>query len=87
MNTLELKEKILKTLANRRRIMIIQLLKKHEVMNVGELAKELKLSFRSTSRHLAQLRAADILEREQEGLVMNYRLTQPLHTFVRLLVK
>jgi DNA-binding transcriptional ArsR family regulator len=86
-NDLRNTEKVLKAIANQRRITIVQLLRKHEVLSVGDLAKELKLSFRSTSRHLAVLRSAEVVLREQEGLVMNYRLAQPMNAFVRLLVK
>ena len=49
-------EKILKAAANRRRLKILSYLKNHRKSSVGELAEEIKLSFKSTSRHLAILR-------------------------------
>lgn len=80
-------ERILKALANKRRIIIVQWLHKDPPMSVGDLSKKLKLSFKSTSKHLAVLRAASIIEAEQSGLVMNYRLAQPLHPITRLVLR
>ncbi len=68
-------EKILKALANRRRLAILQFLKKEKEATVGEIAKEIGLSFKSTSKHLAVLRGADIVGRDQRSLAMHYSLT------------
>jgi len=57
-------EKVLKALANRRRLSITRCLKDKGEASVGEIAEEIRLSFRSTSRHLGVLAAADILEKE-----------------------
>ena len=65
-------EKQLKALANRRRLAIVKFLKKSSKASVGDIAKEIKLSFKSTSRHLAILLAADIVEKEQINLHMFY---------------
>ncbi|MEK7530283.1 MAG: metalloregulator ArsR/SmtB family transcription factor [Patescibacteria group bacterium] len=67
-------ERVLKALANKRRLMIVRLLKKHKMMNVGDIATEINLSFRATSRHLGVLLSAGILEREQQSLNMFYRI-------------
>ena len=61
-------EKILKALANRRRLKILQLLKERRRVSVTEIAGHIKLSFKSTSRHLSVLRNADLVEGEQVGL-------------------
>lgn len=68
-------EKQLKALANRRRLAILKYLKEHKEAPVGEIAHEIKLSFKSTSKHLAVLAALDIIERDQRSLQMFYRLT------------
>ena len=68
-------EKTLKSLANKRRLCIIQFLKKGKEASVGELAGAIKLSFRSTSRHLAILTSVDILEKEQRSIQVYYRLS------------
>lgn len=76
-------EKILKALANRRRLAILKYLDKKIKASVGELAKEIKLSFKATSKHLGIMRAADILEREQVSLQMYYSLSQPASSLVK----
>lgn len=67
-------EKHLKALANRRRLAILKYLKNNKEATVGEIAHKIKLSFKSTSKHLAILAALDIIEREQRSLQMFYRL-------------
>jgi DNA-binding transcriptional ArsR family regulator len=79
-------EKTLKALANRRRLAIVGHLKTHPEATVGDLASAIKLSFRSTSKHLAVLLAADVVEREQRSLLMFYSLsTDPSRHLRRLL--
>lgn len=68
-------EKILKVLANKRRLAIIKYLKKNKEAKVGNIADEIGISFKATSKHLALLFSADILEREQRSLQMWYRLS------------
>lgn len=67
-------EKILKALANRRRLKILQLLKERKKVSVTEIAGHIKLSFKSTSRHLAVLRNVDLVESEQVNLSVLYSL-------------
>ncbi len=77
-------ERVLKALANRRRLAIIKYLHSSKESGVGAIAENIKLSFKATSKHLGVLAAADIVEREQRGLTMNYRLIQPPHSLVRV---
>ncbi len=79
-------EKILKALANRRRLEIIRYLKQKRNANVGDIATHLKLSFKSTSRHLAVLSSADILEKEQVNVQVFYSLAQRLPSLVKLVI-
>lgn len=67
-------ERILKALANRRRLSIIALLKKRNEAAVGEVAEYIKLSFTSTSKHLNILAKTDILDKRQQGLEVYYFL-------------
>lgn len=76
-------EKVLKAAANQRRLAIIKYLKERREATVGEIASAIKLSFRSTSRHLGVLAAADVVEREQRGLQMYYRLAARLPLAVK----
>jgi len=71
-------EKVLKALANKRRLAILKYLKGRHQASVGEIAGAIKLSFRATSKHLAILSAVDILDKEQQGLQIYYRLADPL---------
>ena len=79
-------ERLLKPLANRRRIGIIRFLKARKEATVGEIAGAIKLSFRSTSKHLGLLMAAGILEREQRSLQMFYSIPPDLSKVVATLV-
>lgn len=72
-------EKMLKALANKRRILILKILKKRKKISMGNMAKEIKLSFRSTSKHFSILYAVDLVEKEQDGLTMYYSLSPKLH--------
>ncbi len=68
-------ERQLKALANRRRLGILKHLKYNREDNVSNIAKAIKLSFKSTSHHLRLLSQTDILEKEQKNLFVFYRLT------------
>jgi len=72
-------ERVLKALANRRRLAIVKFLKKRGEKMVGDISEEIKLSFKATSKHLGLLYAADIVEKEQRSLQMFYRLSPQLH--------
>jgi DNA-binding transcriptional ArsR family regulator len=75
------REKVLKALANKRRLALLRELHTTKELPVGELAGRIRLSFAATSRHLNQLYAAGLVTREQRGLLMYYRIadrTAPL---------
>lgn len=71
-------ERVFKALANKRRLAILIFLKKKKKANVGEIAEAIKLSFRSTSKHLSMLISAGILEKEQLGLFSFYFIPNDL---------
>ena len=48
-------ERILKALANKRRLSILIYLKRHPEATVGEIASSIRLSLTSTSKHLSIL--------------------------------
>ncbi|MDO8600150.1 MAG: metalloregulator ArsR/SmtB family transcription factor [bacterium] len=80
-------EKILKGLANKRRLAIIKLLlQKKRPLSVGEIADAIRLSFTATSKHLNLLRQLDIVERNQVSLTVFYRLADSLPAAVRVLI-
>lgn len=67
-------EKILKAVANRRRLAILNCLRGRKELSVGTIARQIKLSFRSTSKHLSILYASGLLDREQRNVSMFYKL-------------
>ncbi len=79
-------EKLLKALANRRRLAIVKYLSKNSKASVGGVAREIKLSFKATSKHLGLLRAADIVDREQVNLQMFYSLSRPLSNVLKSVI-
>ncbi len=76
----------MKALANHRRIMIIRYVYKNKNATVGNLAEHLKLSFKSTSKHLGVLKSAEILDGEQKGLSVLYTISEPIHPIIKFLV-
>lgn len=76
-------ERILKALANRRRLAILKFLKEHREASVGDVASAIKLSFKATSKHLAILDKVDLVQREQRGLSVFYSLASDQKSFVK----
>ena len=79
-------EKVFKVLANRRRLAIINCLRKNKEIKVGDIANEIRLSLKSTSKHLIQLFNAGIVEREQRGLLMYYKLSLNQNNIVKYII-
>ena len=71
-------EKIIKAFGNARRLAILQYLKKNKVASVTEIADKTKASYKSTSKHLAILYQADILDRRQVSYEMHYSISDTL---------
>lgn len=79
-------ESSLKALANRRRLAIVRFIKRKKEASVGDIADEIKLSFKSTSRHLSVLFSAGLLDREQRSLQVFYKLAPDIAEPVRRVV-
>lgn len=76
-------ERLLKVLANKRRTEIIKYLKTKKEATVTDIASKIKLSFKSTSRHLSMLYGVDIVQKEQRSLQVFYGLQSNLHPIVK----
>jgi DNA-binding transcriptional ArsR family regulator len=76
-------ERILKAFANRRRIAILLYLKKTKEASVGDIAGEIKLSIKSTSRHLGTLSGVGIVDHEQRGLQVFYSIAHDMPELAR----
>jgi ArsR family transcriptional regulator len=68
--------KVLKALANESRLMIIDRLGRGEC-SAGELTALVGLDQSTVSKHLAVLRAHDIVEDRREGTTVYYKLLTP----------
>ncbi len=62
----------LKALANERRLNIVTLLMRRPSSSVNEIAREIRLSVRSTSKHLRVLSHAHIVSTREVGLFVLY---------------
>lgn len=80
-------EKIIKALANKRRLTILKYLQKVRRASVTVISKEIQLSFKATSKHLGILRSADLLEKDQVNLMALYRLQEPVHSILRTVLR
>ena len=78
--------KNLKVLANYRRLAILKYLKENRKAPVGEIAHEINLSFKATSKHLSNLFAVDIVQTEQKGLQVFYSLAPDQKPVVRYIL-
>ncbi|MEJ0021242.1 MAG: metalloregulator ArsR/SmtB family transcription factor [Candidatus Doudnabacteria bacterium] len=79
-------ERIVKALANRRRLAILKCLKHQREASVGQIADQIKLSLKATSKHLNLLAHADLVDKEQRSLTVFYRLNPNQRTFVKSLI-
>jgi len=76
-------EKVLKSLANRRRLTMLAYLKAAKKANVNTVAKELRISAKTASRNLVILERAGIVEKEQWHQHVIYRLNELSRPFVK----
>lgn len=79
-------EKVLKALANRRRLYIVKFLKKQKEASVGDIAAEIHLSFKATSKHLGVLANAGVIDREQRSSLVYYSLVPGMSEAARRIV-
>lgn len=70
----QLQEETLKTLANQRRLEILQLLN-HKELTVSEMVEMIGLPQANISQHLSILRRQKIVSTRKDGLHVYYRLT------------
>lgn len=79
-------EKNLKALANRRRLAILKFLKNNREASVKQIATQIKLSIKATSKHLVILLALDIVEREQRSLNVFYSISAKLKPEIKCII-
>ncbi len=69
-------EKLIKALANQRRLQIIKFLNHGKPATVGEIAEELHLSMPAVSKHLALLAREGIVDYNKRGSLIYYELDE-----------
>ncbi len=69
-------EKQYKALANKRRLAILKYLKSFRKASVGDIAREIKLGIKSTSKHLRVLSTVDFVDSQQQSLHVFYFLPE-----------
>ncbi len=79
--------KILKALGNEKRLKIIKLLSRSGAYSVSDVAGSIKLSFKSTSKHLNRLSQLGILESEGKGKFIEYNLYSDIDGEVKRILK
>jgi len=73
----EAREKIMKSLANKYRLKIVDSLGKKSQMCVSDLKEALDLNQSSVSKHLNILKEAGVVKSKKEGLKVYYSLRTP----------
>ncbi len=69
-------ESLLKSVANEKRLAILWLLLREDEKSVSEIAQRIKLSFKSTSKHLLRLERAGFITRRQKSFWGYYSLSK-----------
>ena len=79
--------KILKALANNKRMEILNILSQEKGLNVAEIAETIKLHFKSASKHLQKLVEAGLIERLQNGFRAEHNLKDNVNELLRVINK
>lgn len=69
--------RVLKALANERRLKILKILFEKGPLPVGDISSAINLSFRSTSRHLLLMEKVNLLTRKQVKTSVFYDVAKP----------
>ena len=69
-------EKQYKALANGKRLAILTYLSNIKQASVGDIAREVKLTLKATSKHLGILFGVDAVEKTKQSLVVLYRIAE-----------
>ena len=86
MKSVKLLEKTFKALANKKRLDILYLLFKEKHMAVVDIAESIKLSQKSTSKHLFALYHAEFLDKERIRGLTIYRINDKLNDEGKFLI-
>lgn len=76
----------LKCLANENRLAIVAYLKIKRSASVGEIADNLKISFKATSKHLAILEKGGVLVRRSDNPFMIYSISSDSSNLIKSII-
>ena len=79
-------EKIFRVLGNKRRLQIVKLLLKKDGDSVSDIASDIKLSLKATSKHLLQLFHVDILKKEQQSKNVYYQISNSSNRVIKNII-
>jgi DNA-binding transcriptional ArsR family regulator len=79
--------KILRVLANEKRLRIVKVLSRDKELPVFQIAERIGLSYKSTSRHLNRMAHLDILDPEGKGRSIEYRISSTLKPKIKRILK
>ncbi|MCL5004346.1 MAG: winged helix-turn-helix domain-containing protein [Patescibacteria group bacterium] len=69
-------ERIIKGVANHRRIEILEMLGKKPEMSVAEIAEKVKSNFKTTSDHIRKIAVAGLLMKRSDSKSVRHKLTK-----------
>jgi len=84
---MKIAENLLKSVANKKRLVILQLLFYEGEKPVSEIAQRIKLSFKSTSKHLLRLERAGFITRRQKSFWGYYSINEHMARNNSILLK
>ncbi|MGC9049183.1 MAG: ArsR/SmtB family transcription factor [Patescibacteria group bacterium] len=70
--------KIFRSLGNDRRLEILKILLSEKELSVIDISEKIKLSFRSTSKHLLKLENIGVLKRRETGRYTFYSVNEKI---------
>lgn len=79
-------EKLFKLLASKRRLAILEVLKKHTHASVGYLSEKVGLSLAATSKHLQLLESGGLVTSKEDGLFRLYSLKKQKDKIARYIL-
>lgn len=79
-------EKLFALFANKRRLAILDVLRRHKSASVGYIADKIHLSLHATSKHLQLLEGGGLVGHKEDGPFHNYFLKKPKDKIARYLL-
>lgn len=79
-------ELLLKSVANKYRLAILEYLRGHEYASVGAISEHIGASLHNTSKHLWKLEQSRIVTSREDGTYRMYHLVKNIHPIARYII-